>query len=430
MVFHFPLRQHIGAPSVPVVAVGAQVRRGQLIAQKPDGMPGAALHSSVTGRVSALTDMAIDIIPDEGYETETDYLPLPGATPRELVEASGLVGLGGAGFPTWRKLAPLPGGTVILNAAECEPILCHNMERLTREPVKTLRGLRIAMELTQADRGIIAIKAEHAEAIAALRATLCDGITLCTLPSLYPAGEERAIVREALGVLPNVDELPASAGAVVLNAETLYRLAEAVDDRKPLIDKDVTVAGKLSGAPVQVFANVPLGLPAEALLARAGGPIASYGELIMGGPFTGRRITPQSPIVKTTGGLLVTEEFPARRRRMGLLVCACGPDEARLQELAASMEGTVVGIVYCKQAHKVKSGYKCENPGHCPGQAQKVLELKKAGAEELLIGNCSDCTNTVMSCAPRLGLTVHHATDGALRAVHHRLIRFTAPRGE
>ncbi|NCB06301.1 MAG: proline reductase-associated electron transfer protein PrdC, partial [Clostridia bacterium] len=252
MVFHFLLRQHIGAPSVPVVAVGDWVRRGQLIARKPDGMLGAALHSSVTGRVTSLTDTAVDITPDAGYETETGYLPLSDATPRGLVEASGLVGLGGAGFPTWGKLAPLPGGTVILNAAECEPILCHNIERLTREPAKTLRGLRIAMELTQAERGVVAIKAEHTEAIRALRTFLRGGIALCVLPSLYPAGEERAVVREALGVLTNVDELPSSAGAIVLNAETLYRLAEAVDDRKPLIDKDVTVAGKLSGAPVQV----------------------------------------------------------------------------------------------------------------------------------------------------------------------------------
>lgn len=430
MVFHFPLRQHIGAPSVPVVAVGDGVRRGQLIAQKPDGMLGAALHSSVTGWVSAISGTSVEIIPEDGYESETGYLPLCGDTPRELAEASGLVGLGGAGFPTWRKLAPLPGGTVILNAAECEPILCHNIERLTREPVKTIRGLRLAMELTQAQRGVIAIKVEHIHAIEALRPFLSDGISICNLPSLYPAGEERAVVREALGVLPNVNQLPSSVGAVVFNAETLYRLAEAVDDRKPLMDKDVTVAGKLSGASVQVCANVPLGLPAEALLTRAGGSDASYGELIMGGPFTGRRITPQSPIVKTAGGLLLTEEFPARHRRMGLLVCACGPSEARLQELAASMEATVVGTAYCKQAHPVQSDYKCENPGHCPGQAQKVLELKKAGAEELLIGNCSDCTNTVMSCAPRLGLTVHHATDCALRAVHHRLIRFTAPHGE
>jgi len=423
--FRFLLKQHIGAPSVPAVTVGEGVRRGQRIAQKPMDQLGAHLHSSISGTVTQVTAEYVEVLPNTGWENETAYLPLQGNTPRELAEASGLVGLGGAGFPTYRKLTPRSGGTVILNAAECEPILCHNITLMEQEAGKVIRGLRLAMELTEAARGIIAIKPEHTVVLAALTPYLSAEISLCLLPPLYPAGEERAVVREALGVLLGVGDLPAVAGAVVLNAETLYALAQAVDDRKPLIDKDVTVAGKLGGADTQVFRHVPIGLPVEALLARAGGIAGGYGELVMGGPFTGRRTTMQSPIQKTTGGVLVTEEFPRRLRRMGILVCACGPDEARLTEIARSMEANIVAIAYCKQAQKVNSGYKCENPGHCPGQAQKVLALQQAGAEEILIGNCSDCTNTVMACAPRLGLTVHHATDGAMRAAHRRLIRTT-----
>jgi len=408
---------------VPTVAVGESVRRGQRIAEKPADGPGAHLHSSVSGAVTKVTPEAVEVLAATDWETERDYLPLQGETPRELAEASGLVGLGGAGFPTYLKLVPQPGCTVILNAAECEPILCHNIALIEQEAATVLRGLRLAMELTAAEKGIVAIKPQHAAALAALAPHLRPEIRLCELPPLYPAGEERAVVREALGVLLGAGDLPSKAGAVVLNAETLYALAQAIDRRKPMIDKDVTVAGKLAGPNVQVFRGVPVGLPVETLLARAGGIAGGYGELMMGGPFTGRRTTPQSPILKTTGGLLVTEEFPGRRRNMGLLVCACGPDEARLTEIAQSMQATVVDVAYCKQAQKGKTGYKCENPGHCPGQAQKVLALKRAGAEEILIGNCSDCTNTVMACAPRLGLVVHHATDGALRAVHQRLIR-------
>ena len=423
LAFQFLLRQHVGVPSIPVVAANDTVVRGQLIAQKPADQLGANLHASVSGKVTRVTDTLIEIVPNVGFETEQTYLPLQGQTPRELVIASGLVGLGGAGFPTYQKLLPMAGATVIMNAAECEPILEHNMAMLAREPQKALRGLAIAMELTGAASGVIAIKAAHCKAIQALKAHLPQTVRLCLLPSHYPVGEERAIVREALGILPSAFELPSAANAVVFNAETLYRLAFAVDERKPLIQKAVTVAGKLSGAPIQTFHNVPIGLPVAALLAQAGGISGRYGELIMGGPFTGKRTALDSPIVKTTGGILVTEEFPKRARKFGLLVCACGPDEARLHELAASMDCDVVGTAYCKQAQQVKAGYKCQNPGQCPGQAQKVLELKKAGAQEILIGNCSDCTNTVMACAPQLGLVVHHATDGALRAVHQRLIR-------
>ena len=419
----FLLKQHIGAPSIPVVALHEAVSRGQLIAQKPADMLGANLHASVSGTVTRVTRECIEITPRAGFETEQTYLPLQSQTPWELAQEAGLVGLGGAGFPTCQKLLPMPGATVIMNAAECEPLLGHNITMLLREPQKAVRGLEIAMELTGAARGVIAMKASHDDALRALAPHIPGTITFCKLPSLYPVGEERAVVREALGALPGVDELPAAANAVVFNAETLYRLAEAMDERKPLMEKDVTVAGKLAGAPIQTFHNVPIGLPVEALLMQAGGIAGGYGELIMGGPFTGKRTAMDSPIVKTTGGILVTEEFPKRARKFGLLVCACGPDEARLNELAASMAGVVVSTAYCKQAQQVKAGFKCQNPGKCPGQVQKVLELKKAGAQEILIGNCSDCTNTVMACAPRLGLTVHHATDCALRAVNHRLIR-------
>ena len=155
----------------------------------------------------------------------------------------------------------------------------------------------------------------------------------------------------------------------------------------------------------------------------AGGVTKDYGELIMGGPFTGKRTTMDSPIVKTTGGLIASECFMKGPSKIGILVCACGADKERLCEIAESMGSKVAGVEYCKQAIEVKGSRKCENPGKCPGQVQKVMALKKAGAQAVLISNCTDCSNTVMSCAPKLGLPVYHCTDGALRAVNHKLIR-------
>ncbi|MGN0778029.1 MAG: proline reductase-associated electron transfer protein PrdC [Aristaeellaceae bacterium] len=425
-MFHYPLRQHIGAASIPVVAAGDSVRRGALLARKPEGSLGANLFSSVSGVVRAVTDTGITV--EAKGEQNAAFVPLQGSTPLERIEEAGLVGLGGAGFPTWAKVnMPFSaGGTVIVNAAECEPILCHNIAVIEENPARLMRGLHILMEVTHAAEGIIAIKGKHRAAIARLREVLpAAGVRIALLPDLYPMGEERAVIRETMGKLLSVNSLPMEANAVVVNAETVCRVQEAVDLRKPLIDKDITVAGKLAGNENlnQVFRDVPLGISVGVLFDRAGGLAPGWGEIIMGGPFTGKRTTLDAPVVKTTGGLIAAECFMKGPERLGLLVCACGADQARLEEIAASMGSQVVGCECCKQAREVRGTLKCENPGRCPGQVQKVMALKKAGAQAVLISNCTDCSNTVMACAPRLGLPVYHCTDGALRAVNHPLVR-------
>ncbi|MGN0972649.1 MAG: proline reductase-associated electron transfer protein PrdC, partial [Aristaeellaceae bacterium] len=396
-MFHYPLRQHIGAMSVPVVAVGDQVLRGALLARRPEGSLGANLFASVSGTVAAVTETEI-AVQAEGEQSDA-FVPLSGSTPLELIEEAGLVGLGGAGFPTYAKVSRpfADGGTVVVNAAECEPILCHNIAAIEENPARLMRGLQILMEVTHAAEGVIAIKGKHATAIARLREVLpARGVRIALLPDMYPMGEERAVLRETLGQLLPVDSLPLAAGAVVVNAETVCRVQEAVDLRKPLIDKDMTVAGKLCGNEnlIQVFRDVPLGISVGAMFDRAGGLAPGYGEIIMGGPFTGKRTSPDAPVIKTTGGLIAAECFMKGPERLGLLVCACGADQARLEEIAASLGSRVVGVERCKQAREVKGALKCENPGRCPGQVQKVLALKKAGAQAVLISNCTDCSNT------------------------------------
>ena len=314
---------------------------------------------------------------------------------------------------------------MLVNAAECEPILSHNIARIEKEPDKLLAGLKILMKLVNAKKGIIAVKSLHKEAIEDLKKVIDDpNISVFPLDNIYPMGEERAIVRETLGILLEPEQLPMAANAIVINAETVFRVREAVEEKKPLIDKDMTVAGKLKDdATIHVFFDVPLGSPVSEVFDMAGGLGPRYGELIMGGPFTGKRTTLEAPVIKTTGGLLAAEEFFPGPEKIGLLVCACGADEARLRQQAESMGSEVVGVEFCKQARPVKASRKCENPGKCPGQVQKVMALKKAGAQAVLISNCTDCSNTVMSCAPQLKLPVYHCTDGALRAVNYKMIR-------
>lgn len=425
-LFRFPLKQHIGAASAPVVKAGDAVRRGQRIASKPEGALGANLFTSVSGVVASVTDSEIAVLADE--DQPKDYVELTASDPLALIEESGLVGLGGAGFPTYAKLTSpdIRGGTVIINAAECEPILGHNIRRIEEDPRPLLRGLDILLEVTGAKEGVVAVKEIHAEAVRKLQAAVTNSrVRLHLLENIYPMGEERAVVREVLGQLLSVDSLPSKAGAVVVNAETAMRVREAVDLKKPMIDKDLTVAGKLKGNRdlIHIFEDVPTGRAVRTLFDEAGGLAEEYGELMMGGPFTGKRTAPDAPVVKTTGGLIATECFMKGPAKIGLLVCACGADEERMRQIAASMGSEVVGVEFCKQAALVKNTRKCENPGKCPGQVQKVMALKKAGAQAVLIGNCTDCSNTVMSCAPKLGLPVYHSTDAALRAVNHPLVR-------
>jgi proline reductase-associated electron transfer protein PrdC len=423
--YYMQLSQCIGAPSEPIVKVGDAVKRGQMIAKCQEGKLGANLHASVSGKVSEVSDTCIVIEADEVQSEE--FVPLTSRKPINLVKEAGIVGLGGAGFPTHVKLGTpfKEDGIVIVNAAECEPILEHNIEAIEENPEQLIRGLKICMEIVNAKKGAIAIKHIHPEAIAKLKGAIdTDSIYISELPNMYPMGEERAVVREVLGPVLEVDKLPSAAGAIVINAETVCRIQEAVDLKKPLIDKDMTVAGKINGALIKTFHNVPIGTLVSEMIEKAGGIGAEYGEIVMGGPFTGKRTSLDAPVVKTTGGILVAEQFWKGPEKLGLLVCACGGNKERLEQIAESMGSEVVGVEYCKQAHEMKNGaLKCENPGRCPGQVQKVMALKKAGAQALLISNCTDCSNTVMSCAPQLKLPVYHCTDGPLRACNIRLIR-------
>ncbi|HMM22762.1 MAG TPA: proline reductase-associated electron transfer protein PrdC [Selenomonadales bacterium] len=422
-VYAILLRQHIGVVNKPLVKVGDVVEKGTLIAV-PDGL-GANLHASVSGRIQEVTERAILI---EADPVQPDgFKPISGdGGILDIIREAGIVGMGGAGFPTHVKMnVDLKGGVVIANGVECEPILEHNIQQMIEDPQLVYNGLRYAMQAVNAAKGIFAVKAKNSRAIAALKGVIRDKtIEIAELPDMYPMGEERAIIREVLGKLLAPDQLPSAAQAVVANVETLSRIAEAVDLKKPVIAKNVTVAGRLkSGSGPQVFRDVPLGTTVAELIETAGGIAGEYGEIIAGGPFTGQSAGLDDVITKTSGGILVTIPLTAEKRKMGLLVCACGANEERLREIAGKMGAPVVGVERCKQVLDVRGGIKCENPGNCPGQAEKVLKLKKSGAEVLLISNCSDCSNTVMGVAPKLKLPVYHHTDHALRTVNHPLIR-------
>lgn len=417
------LRQHIGAPCEAIVKAGDRVKKGSLIA-KPTGL-GANIFSSVYGEVKEITEDAIIIEKDKDQPKE--FVKLEGDDKLQLIKDAGIVGMGGAGFPTAIKL-----GTkvkyILVNAAECEPLLHHNVDQMIDNTELTVRGLKYVMEICQAEKGIFATKAKNKDAVDALfkECKNDDSLGIHLLPDIYPMGEERAIVREVLGILLQPTDLPSAADAVVINVETLQRIAEAIELKKPCFSKNVTVVGKLNGGTKpHVFMDVPVGTSVKELIDAAGGIDGEYGEIIMGGPFTGKACELDSPITKTTGGIIVTQPFEdLKGEKMGLLVCACGGNEERMQDIAKKMNAEVVCVQKCKQAADVKGNLKCENPGNCPGQALKVMNIKKAGAKHILIGNCTDCSNTVMGSAPKMDIEVHHQTDTVLKTVGKDVIRY------
>lgn len=423
-LYRLLLKQHSGLSSIAVVNVGDIVKKGTLIGASSNEGISANIHASVSGTVAEVTKEYIDIEADE-KQTE-EYIKIEGNSILELIKAAGIVGMGGAGFPTDVKLKKkLNDGIVILNAAECEPILSHNIYSIEKNPGRVYRGLLYTMEAIGASKGIIAIKEKHKEAIKAFKDVIDrKDVEIHLLPDMYPMGEKRAVIREVLGILLNVNQSSSEANAVVINSETVSRITDAVELRKPVITKDITVSGNIkSDESIKVFTDVPIGTTVETVLNNSGGVEDDYGEIIMGGPFLGKSTTLNSPITKTTGGIIATMPFIKEKRKMGLLVCACGGNEERLREIAGKMGAPVVGVEYCKQAIQARGKLSCANPGKCPGQSQKVLKLKKEGAEVLLMSNCTDCSNTVMTIAPKLKMPVYHCTDGALRAAGMRLVR-------
>lgn len=389
MIAKILLKQHVGGPCAPIVQVGDEIQRGQRLAE-PAGL-GANIHSSITGKVTEITDAYILLEGDDNQSS--DFLPIKETESHlEAIKEAGIIGAGGAGFPTHIKYGTkLPGGTIICNAAECEPVLLHNIRLLEETPEIVIKGLRYAMEITEAEKGVIAIKVKNIKAIKSISKVI-DGdpnLAIKILPDMYPAGDERVIVREIMGEELPIGALPSTVNCTVSNVETLKNVALAIDERKPVIDKDLTVVGRVVDH-AQVYLNVPCGTFVKEYIDKAGGYVEPHGEIILGGPFTGQRGAEDSPVTKMLGGIIVAMPFPEFPKKFGILACECGAQEARLTQIVESMGGTVVAEQKCKRMKEKDGRFRCEKPGVCPGQAETVIKLKKAGAEAIVTGTCSD----------------------------------------
>ena len=305
----FPLSQHIGAPAVPVVAKGDYVLAGQLIAEA-GGFVSANIHSSVSGTVKAIEPRTLAtggkcnaiIIENDGEYKEVEYTPakledLSRDEIRERIKAAGVVGMGGAGFPTNVKLTPKNPENIdyiIVNGAECEPYLTSDYRRLLEESDKVVMGLKVALKLFDHAKGIIGIEDNKPEAIRIMKEKTANepDIEVKELKTKYPQGGERCLIYATTGRSINSSMLPADAGCIVHNVDTIYSIYMAVIEGKPLTKRIVTVTGDGVKEPGNFY--VWLGEPEKYI---SGGPMMGFAMYSL-----------DVPVVKGSSSLLVFKE--------------------------------------------------------------------------------------------------------------------------
>lgn len=342
----YPLSQHIGAPAKPLVAKGDRVLTGQLIAEA-GGFISANIHASVSGTVKAIEPRRVAtgdsvmsiIVENDGLYEEVEYHPLANyetASKEEIiakVKEAGVVGMGGAGFPNHVKLSPKEPDKIdyiIANCAECEPYLTSDYRKMLEEPEKLVGGLKIMLRLFDNATAILGVEDNKPDCIEKLQELTKDEpkITVKPLKTKYPQGAERQMIYATTGRQINSTMLPADAGCIVDNVDTVIAIYNAVVLGKPLIERIVTITGDAVADPRNFC--VRLGTNYTELIEEAGGFKKDPVKIISGGPMMGfAMFTTDVPVIKTTSALLcmtkdeVAEYEPSACINCGRCVKVC-----------------------------------------------------------------------------------------------------------
>ena len=341
----FPLQQHIGSPANPCVSVGERVLKGQVIAEAV-GYVSAPIHASSSGTVVAIAERPVPhpsglsaaciVIDTDGQDEALaqpqwppveDFRSLDANSIRERVRQAGLAGLGGAAFPSFIKLNPgRPIDTLVLNGAECEPYISCDQMLMAERAEQIVAGAQVILHAINAPRCLIGVEDNKPNAIKALRAAaLVDSrIRIAVVPTRYPQGGEKQLIRALTGREVPSEGLPLDIGIVCHNVGTAVAVWRAITQAQPLISRVVTV----TGAGVQQPGNfeVRLGTPAEFLIDLAGGLKAEApARLIMGGPMMGFALSSQAiPVVKATNCLLVASHEEVKPEPAAMPCIRCG----------------------------------------------------------------------------------------------------------
>lgn len=317
----YPVSQHIGAPAKPIVAVGDTVLKGQMIAEA-GGFVSSPIFSSVSGTVKAIEPRRVAvgdmvnsiIIENDGEYKEVSYTPvddIDSLSKEEIIERiknAGVVGMGGAGFPTHVKLSPKEPDKidyVIANCAECEPYLTSDYRRMMEDPEKLVEGMRIALKLFDNAKGVFGVENNKPDCIEKLKELVKDEprMEVAELMTKYPQGGERQLIYAVTGRAINSKMLPADAGCVVDNVETLVSVYNAVKLGKPVMERIFTVTGDAVSEPCNF--RFSIGMNFQELLDAAGGFKEQPEKIIAGGPMMGFALFDLNiPTTKTTSALL------------------------------------------------------------------------------------------------------------------------------
>lgn len=336
----FPLSQHIGAPAKPVVQRGDKVKVGTLLAEA-GGFVSAPIYSSVSGTVAKIDEefdatdyrKPVIIVNVEGDEWEenidrSDKLETladhPELTLEEIVsrvQAAGVTGMGGAGFPTHVKLCPPPTAKaecIIVNAVECEPYITSDYRLMMEHPDEIIVGLELLMKAAKVERGYIGIEENKPEAIKLLTEKTANDsrIEVIPLAQKYPQGGEKQLVDAVIHrQVPAPPAIPVNVGAIVQNVGTTFAVYEAVMKRKPLIERYTTVTGKQIKRPGNFL--VRIGTPFSQLIEACGGMPEGDNKVLAGGPMMGKAvISLNTPVCKGTNSITVISGDEAHRKKV------------------------------------------------------------------------------------------------------------------
>jgi len=342
------MQQHLGAPCKAVVKVGDAVKLGQVVGDS-DQYVTAPVHASVSGTVSKITQLILPggnrveavVIDSDGLMTPHEDIGSPVVTDLEgllrAARSSGLVGLGGAGFPAHVKLKIPEGRTVdtlIVNAAECEPYLTADYREIMENSEALMSGIMAISELLQLERVLVAIEDNKPKAIELIRG-MCDStndpegrVQVMPLRSLYPQGAEKVLVQACTGRTIPKGKLPSDVGCLVMNVTSVSFLAQYLKTGMPLVNKRITVDGSAILEPKNVI--TPIGTPISKVIEFAGGYNGQPKKLLMGGPMMGYAIVDDGmPILKQNNGILALAERdailpePTNCIRCGRCVASC-----------------------------------------------------------------------------------------------------------
>ena len=352
----YPLSQHIGAPATPVVAVGDKVLKGQKIAEA-GGFVSSPIYASASGTVKAIEphrvavgDMVNSIvIENDGAFEEVEYTPCEDVTAlskEEIVnkvKEAGVVGMGGAGFPTHVKLSPKEPEKieyVIANCAECEPYLTADYRRMLENPEELIGGMKIILQLFDHAKGVLGIEDNKPDCIEKLTELVKDEprIEVCPLQTKYPQGGERQLIYAVTGRAINSKMLPADAGCIVDNVETIIAVYRAVKLGRPVTNRISTITGDAIANPGNFLYSI--GTSYAELVEAAGGFKTQPEKIISGGPMMGFAFFDLNvPVTKTSSSILaltkdeVAEYEPTPCIRCGRCVEAC-PGNLMPQKMA------------------------------------------------------------------------------------------------